>query len=129
MPAGTFAERHCGGTSQQCHRPHANMKNQYRRKSHASALLGGLYAGRFPRVPFFFVGQSSHKGLFLAGQSSDVATVRHSESDFIYFLGLSFRRFPAGGVGAALRVTNLWAMPSKSRNTSRLTRDRRTSTT
>src|SRR5208283_5172825 len=36
--------------------------------------------------------------------------------------------FRWGHRGAALRVTNLWAMPSKSRNTSRLTRDRRTST-
>src|SRR2546428_3436354 len=45
-----------------------------------------------------------------------------------YFWGPGFRRFLAGGRGAALRVTNLWAMPSKSRNTSRLTRDRRTST-
>ena len=44
-------------------------------------------------------------------------------------LVLRQRRFRAGGRGPALRVTNLWAIPSKSRNTSRLTRDKRTSTT
>ena len=41
-----------------------------------------------------------------------------------HFLEPSFRRFRAGERGVALRVTNLWAMPSKSCNTLGFTRDR-----
>jgi hypothetical protein len=52
----------------------------------------------------------------------------HSESYFASFLEPTFRRFRAGEPGAALRVTNLRVMPSKSCNTSELTRERRTST-
>ena len=52
----------------------------------------------------------------------------HSESYFIHFLEPTFRRFRADERCAALRVTNLWAMPSKSCNTLELTRERRTST-
>src|SRR5260370_42542539 len=48
--------------------------------------------------------------------------VTHSESGFY------FPRFLAGERGAGLRVTNLYAMRSKSRNTSGLAQDRRTST-
>ncbi len=44
------------------------------------------------------------------------------------FLGPIYRGFSDGEQIAALWVTNLCAMPSKSRNTSGLTRDRRTRT-
>ena len=46
----------------------------------------------------------------------------------LHFLEPTFRRFRAGERGTALRVTDLWAMRSKSCNTWELTRERRTST-
>jgi hypothetical protein len=87
------------------------------------------WLGRRPSRHVAARGQRDHSCGGTAKQlsSSDLSRTIRNQS-LVHFLVLALWRFNAGERALILRVTNLWAIPSKSRSTSGVMRDIRTNT-